>query len=69
MFDRSIARLEEVVLGTAGVNEGVAGLIWIKIFYELGKYLSTVKENKREFVQHFTVCLRLARDQGDAEIA
>jgi hypothetical protein len=68
VFDRSIKRYEEVVAGDV-LAEGVEGDIWVRIFYELGKYLSTVKENKREFVQHFTTCIQLARARGDTETA
>jgi hypothetical protein len=60
VFDRSIKRFEEVVAGVEGV-EGEEGALWVKIFYELGKYLSTVKENKREFIHHFSVCVQLAK--------
>ena len=68
VFDRSIKRYEEVVAGDI-LGEGVEGDIWVRIFYELGKYLSTVKENKREFVHHFTTCIQLAQARGDTEIA
>ena len=42
--------------------------MWVRIFVELGKYLSKVKENKREFIKHFRVCINMAEEGGYKEV-
>lgn len=37
----------------------------LRIFVELGRYLSTVKESRKDFLGHFEVCLQMARDMAD----
>ena len=39
--------------------------LWLRIFVELGRYLSTVKESRKDFLGHFEVCLQMARDMAD----
>ena len=62
VFERSIKRFEEVVAAEGGTIKAAEPEreMWVRIFVDLGKYLSTVKENKREFINHFKVCLSLA---------
>ena len=71
-FDVSIRKFEHLV---DSLNKGslsaisVAGeqdaSIWLRIFFELGRYLSTVKEQKKDFVNHFQVCIRFAEELRD----
>jgi hypothetical protein len=57
-FDHSIAFFEEVNAKAAPIPPHHCHL-WLLIFFELGKYLSTVKEQqKREFIKHFEVCMK-----------
>ena len=32
---------------------------------ELGRYLSTVKESKKDFIHHFTICRGMAESMGE----
>jgi hypothetical protein len=43
--------------------------MWLRIFYQLGKYLSAVKDNKREFIHHFSSCLQMAIQHQNKEVA
>ena len=62
-FSASISRFEQTV-DSKSLPDG----LWLRIFVELGRYLSTVKESRKDFLGHFEVCLQMAAELRDEAV-